>query len=708
MIEQIGNASLSAAVVVAAGAIFATVAGLRARSSRWLAAANWSVAAIAILLTIASAALLAAIVGNEFRFEYVASYSERALPIGYKIAAFWAGQEGSLLLWGWLVGMTSLIALIGFRRWHGTDRAVAVAVLASVCGFFAALILFAANPFDLIGGGIVPSDGRGLNPQLQDPGMIAHPPLLFMGYAGFTVPFAVFIGVLAAGRGDNQWLGLIRRWLLVSWVFLTAGIVLGAWWAYVELGWGGYWAWDPVENASLLPWLTATALIHSISVQKSRGMFKWWNASLISTTFILCIFGTYLTRSGVIDSVHAFGKSSIGNFFLVFMALAAAASLGLMIWRRAMLKPEHELDGFVSREGAFLAANVLLVLMMLITLIGTVFPLLSSPFLENPITVKAPFYNAVIMPLALTLVFIMAHGPVLAFGKSAASRIARDMVLPGIAAIVVTISIIIFMRTAWTDPIKTLFSADQYTPEMERALFSAFVSAVVAFIATLGTFAVIVGFARAVGARRKNTGENWVLASIRLIDLDHRRYGGQLAHLGLMLVVIGVTGSSLYHNEKIFRLHPGESARIGDSTLTFESLDERYEANYGAVIARVTLTGRNGISRTLEPQRRFYNGWRDQPNSEVAIASSWRQDLYLSLAGWEREGEITAIAAMVNPLVVWIWFGGIAAIGGGVLCILPRLIPIPHRVAREITPGQPGSSGPGEQSLIDSPSTGMA
>ncbi|MHC4589268.1 MAG: cytochrome c biogenesis protein CcsA, partial [Planctomycetota bacterium] len=326
MISGIGNLSLCAAILVAAGAVLASVASVRFRSPRLLRGARILLALVAVMLTATTAALIAALVNSDFRFDYVASYTERALPLGYKLAALWAGQEGSLLLWAWLLAILCMIAAVGWRTLVGTEHAVAVAVMALVCGFFGVLLLFAANPFQPVAG-MAPPDGRGLNPMLQDPAMIIHPPLLFLGYAGFTIPFALTIGVLVAGRKDNHWIALVRRWLLASWLFLGAGIVLGAWWAYVELGWGGYWAWDPVENASLLPWLTSTALLHSIMVQQHRGMFKRWNVSLIFLTFTLCIFGTYLTRSGVIDSVHAYAGSLLGGFFLVFLVLLALTCL---------------------------------------------------------------------------------------------------------------------------------------------------------------------------------------------------------------------------------------------------------------------------------------------------------------------------------------------------------------------------------------------
>jgi cytochrome c-type biogenesis protein CcmF len=680
MIEIIGNMSLMAIILIACATVFASFAGIRFRTSKWANAARWSIVFISVFFTITSGALLSAILQSDFRFEYVASYTESALPIGYKVAAFWAGQQGSLLLWGWILSVMCLIAVWRFGQWRGTDYLVTVAVLAMSCGFFASLILFAANPFAVIEGGYVPYNGRGLNPQLQDPGMIAHPPLLFMGYAGFTIPFAIMIGVLTSGRRDNHWLILIRRWLLVSWIFLTAGIVLGAWWAYIELGWGGYWAWDPVENASLLPWLTSTALIHSIMVQRQRGMFKWWNVSLIALTFTLCIFGTYITRSGVIDSVHAFGKSSIGNFFLIFMGMSAFATAGLMIWRRKTLKPEHELEGIVSREGAFLLANIILLTMMLTTLVGTIFPLLSGPFLNEPMAVTAPFYNKIVVPMAILLVLIMAHGPVLVYGKSAWQKISQAMIFPGVMAIAASMCMIALMWDSWADSFAALFALETFSEEMRHEFFSAIIALIVTFISTLGAGAVVVSFSRSMCARCRNTGENWLIASVRLIDKDHRRYGGQLSHLGLMLIVVGVAGSSLFNSQSLHKIQIGESVEIGSNTLTLESLHERYEANYGAVEAVVTLADRNGDSVTLKPQRRFYNGWEDQPNSQVAVLSSWRKDIYLSLVGWEEGGSITAIQVVANPLVVWIWIGGVVTVLGGVLSCLPQLLITKHRV----------------------------
>jgi cytochrome c-type biogenesis protein CcmF len=388
-------------------------------------------------------------------------------------------------------------------------------------------------------------------------------------------------------------------------------------------------------------------------------------------TFILCIFGTYLTRSGVIDSVHAFGGSLLGTFFLIFLILLGLSSVVLFAWRYRMLAPEHELEGLVSREGAFLAGNVLLLIMMLTTLTGTIFPLLSGPFAGDPITVKPPFYNKVVAPMGILLVGLMTLGPVLAFGKAAAGRIARSLVVPGAGALVVTAIVATLTINPW--------------------------ALVCVALTALGTLNVIVDFGRCVSGRRRSTGEGLAPAAIRLIDRDHRRYGGQLTHLGMMMVVVGVAGSSLFGVEETLRLSPGETGRVGSYAVTFGALEEVREVNFTAVQAGVTLAAPGGEVVVLHPQRRFYDTWKDDPNSEVAIRSSWREDVYVSLAGWERSGDdtIAAIQIRINPLVLWIWIGGIVMTLGALLCMLPPLLPRTVRVrAAEPVPQPPAAGVP--------------
>ena len=647
MTANLGNFALSAAILVAMGAVLASVAAGRLQIDRFLGIARWCIAIFAALMSIAVAALAVATINSDFSIEYVAHYTERALPLGYKIAAVWAGQEGSILLWAWLLGGLSVLFVATRRDLKGREAAGVIATVAIVCGFFAALLLFAANPFKLAE--IVPDDGRGLNPLLQDPAMIAHPPILFLGYAAFTMPFALLIGALVAGHKDNHWVAGTRRWVIASWLFLTAGILLGAQWAYIELGWGGYWAWDPVENASLFPWLTGTALLHSITAQQHRGMFKRWNASLIALSFVLCLFGTYLTRSGVISSVHAFQDSPIGNFFLGFIVVAGVVSAILIIVRRRELAGERELTGLVGREGAFLATNVLLVGMLLVTLIGTLFPVISRTIGDREVTVGPAFYNKVVAPIGVLLVALMALGPTMTYGDGAARRVVRGAIGPAlVAAIAVAVAIVV------------------------KRLHSAWAVAAVAIIA-FGIASLVADLLKALMLRMRD-GENPIVALAKLLDSNHRRYGGQLAHLGMLFVIAGVVGSSVYGVKHDFTLAPGQTATVGDQTLKFAGLTETRHANYTAVGAEVTFTAADGAVTTLRPQRRFYDK-SEQPNSEVALSSNWQRDVYLTLAGWDNAGQQTAIQVIVNPLVSWIWTGGIVMSIGAIICLLPRLIP---------------------------------
>ena len=647
MTEAIGNFALAAAILSAMGAILASLTAARFESDKMLGGARWLIGLFAAFVTVAIGALTVAMVNSDFRIAYVAHYSERALPVGYKLAAVWAGQEGSVLLWAWLLAVMSYLFVATRRDLKGREGAAVVATVAVVCGFFAALLLFAANPFKLVD--VVPADGRGLNPLLQDPAMIAHPPVLFLGYAGFTMPFALLIGALVAGRRDNQWIVGTRRWTIASWLFLTAGILLGAQWAYIELGWGGYWAWDPVENASLFPWLTGTALLHSIMAQQHRGLFKKWNAALISLSFLLCIFGTYLTRSGIIQSVHAFQESVIGNFFLAFMIITGLVVAIMIIVRRKELAGERELAGLLGREGAFLATNVLLVGMLAVTVVGTMFPVISRMIGDKEVTVGPAFYNKVVAPMGLLLVALMAVGPMLTYGDGAAKRFVRGILGPVIfGGFALAVAIYAYgIRSIWA-------------------------GAAVAVVAA-GVAAILVDLIKGVIVRVRD-GENPFVATVKLLDGNHRRYGGQLAHVGMLLIIAGMVGSSVYGVKQHFELKPGESVAFGGGTLKYDGLDETRHANYTAVGANVTFTAADGSVTRLHPQRRFYDK-AENPATEVALDMGWKRDVYLTLAGWENSGAVTAIEAIVNPLVSWIWAGGVVMSIGGIICLLPRLIP---------------------------------
>lgn len=652
MTELLGNVSLALSLLLCAAAFGTAMVGARFESPRILTVSRVLVVLFTLLLTAASAVLVNAFLQNEFRIQYVAHYSERALPFGYKLAAFWAGQEGSLLLWAWVLAVMSAIAVLARRGNSTGEDAGFIATLALVCGFFCALMLFAANPFTLID--VVPQDGRGLNPMLQDPNMVAHPPLLFLGYAGYTIPFAIMVGALISGRKDNNWLIDTRRWSVVSWLFLSIGILLGAQWAYVELGWGGYWAWDPVENASLLPWLTGTALLHSIMVQQSRGMFKIWNALLFAVTFLLCIFGTYLTRSGVIQSVHSFGESAIGTFFLVFLIVVTIASAGLLIGARESLQSEGKLESLLGREALFLATNLLLVLMTVVTLVGTIFPIISRSIASQEVTVGPNFYNKVVAPLGLLLAALMALGPMLVYGADAGKKLLKSVTVPILLAVAA-------VGYAWTRGFRDVFSLGCVA------------------IVVVALSAIVIELIRATIIRAREHHENPIVALARLIDTSHRRYGGQIVHVGVIMIVVGITGSSLFGAKETYTLKPGESVTLRNHTVTFVSLDEVRKANYTAIDATVKVVNPAGEESTLHPQRRFYDK-SEEANTEVAIQTSLKSDVYLMLAGWEQGGALTAIQVIINPLVSWIWIGGIVLTVGSIVSLMPRLLPVKQGV----------------------------
>lgn len=648
-----GNLFLALALLAAATGLLASMIAAKFDSRGALNVARASLLSILGSFTLAGVALLVALTQGDFNIAYVVKFTEKALPTGYKLAAFWAGQEGSILLWGWMIAVFAAIATLISWKKGDKEQAVTAGTLIVICGFFATLMLFAdVNPFTPVPAGQHFHDGQGLNPMLQDPGMIAHPPLLFLGYAGFAVPFAMMFGALWAGRRDNQWIAGIRRWTVLSWLFLSIGILLGAEWAYTELGWGGYWAWDPVENASLLPWLTGTALVHSIMVQQQRGMLKVWNAILIAVTFILCIFGTWITRSGVVQSVHSFGASLVGTFFFLFLIGSILASAALLVVRRRLLRAEHPLETIWGREGLFMVTNVLLCVMTATIVIGTMLPAITGLFSKNSISVGQPFYNSVVIPMGLLLMAIMAIGPLLSYGNDAAANLGRRVIVPLIGGVIAAAALAIFWRiyNGW-------------------ALASAFIIGV-AVVSLLSDLAV------SIWRRIQATSENPIIALLRTIDGNHRRYGGQTIHVGMLMMMIGIAGSSLYNFHGDVQLTQGAAKEIAGWNIRLENIEDTPGPNYMAVEATVRVTDPRGESMTLKPQQRFYHKEQGRPpHANVAIWSDWRRDGYLQLAGWEDGGRLVGLQLIVNPLVSWLWIGSIVLSAGGVLCVLPRLIP---------------------------------
>ena len=596
------------------------------------------------LLTIASAALLRAFLVRDFSLLYVFEYSNRSLSDAYAVTAFWAGQEGSLLLWAWMLAACAALALFLHHKRLPDLMPWATFVLMLNSSFFLLLLNFVSHPFSAFPGA-TPADGYGLNPLLQNPGMIIHPPTLFIGYVGLTIPYAFAMAALLAGRSDSEWITQTRIWTVVSWFFLGVGILLGAEWAYVELGWGGYWAWDPVENASLMPWLTATAFMHSIMIQQRRGMFKIWNMSLIIFTYFLIIFGTFITRSGLISSVHAFGKSSLGTFFLVFMFLTLLLGLAAVVWRRKMLVAQNHLQSPISRESAFLLNNIIFSVLAFTVFWGTTFPVLSEMTKGVKITVGAGFYNRVNVPIALVLMVLIGVCPLLAWRSPVGRKVFRDLPLP--------------LALSAIGAAGAYASGIRNTATILVMSFSALI---------LGS--VLVEFYRGANALRGASKTPLPLAVIKVAFSNRRRYGGYVVHIGMVLIFMGLAGAPL-NQEVTGTIRPNESLSIGNYTLKYMNMKWVPTQDRLAVTTRLKAFQEGKAIGYLVPERRFYENREDQPTSEVSILSNWREDLYVALTGYNRDGR-ASFRILINPLVSWLWFGGYIIGLGVLLAVWPR------------------------------------
>jgi len=513
-----------------------------------------------------------------------------------------------------------------------------------VLSFFFGLMVFATNPFEPTG--VMVRDGNGLNPMLQNPGMVLHPPLLFLGYVGFTIPFAFAIAALLTKKMDSDWIRSTRRWTLTAWLFLTLGIVLGAKWAYVELGWGGYWAWDPVENASLMPWLTATAFLHSVMIQERRGMLKVWNMVLIILTFNLTILGTFLTRSGIMSSVHSFGVSNLGPLFLSFLALSLIVSLWLVYKRRALLKSINHLDAFLSRESSFLYNNLVLVGIAFAVFWGTIFPVLTETFRGVRVSVGPPFYNEVNVPLGLALLALTGICPLLAWRKASSRNLRRNFLYPVMASLA-------------TGGMLLLIGLAQPVVVLSLSL-SVFVF-----------FSIGLEFYRGTKARIRVTGQLFPLALWNLVSRNKRRYGGYIVHIGVILIIVGITGSNAFKQESEAFMTPGDSLQIGDYTLIYRGLVDHSNNRAQIVAAEMQVEWKDRHLKTLYPSKQFFPN--QDPISEVDIRQTLKEDLYLILTGWDKTGRAN-IKALINPLVVWIWVGGMVMLIGTLIVLGPQRV----------------------------------
>jgi cytochrome c-type biogenesis protein CcmF len=600
--------------------------------------------------TAAAFALVWAAFTNDFSVSYILHHSNRALPGAYKFAALWSGQEGSLLLWAWLLGTYGFV----LRARHKVDvrlSAYASTILAGVQVFFLLLLNFAAPPFALVAGA-VPADGLGLNPLLQYPEMVIHPPMLYLGYVGFTVPFAFALGALMMRYPGEKWIHITRRWTMVTWLFLTCGIFLGAHWAYSVLGWGGYWGWDPVENASLMPWLTGTAFLHSVMMQEKRGMMKNWNVWLIFSTFMLSILGTLLTRSGLVSSVHAFAQSSIGSWFYAFLFIVLVVCIFTFILQRDHLNSDHKIESLVSRESSFLFNNIIFLAACFTILWGTLYPVLSEYVQGNRVTVGAPWYNRIAIPIGLGLLALMGLGPLLAWRSSSLRSIRRNFVLPSIATISTAIALLAIGERPWQE---------------QGPLYSFVVFSVAAGVVT----AIASEFLRGAHVLRVQTGKNVFAAILLLIQRNTRRYGGYLVHFGVVIIFIGLAGSAFNRSseqEMDFR----QSMHVGPYTLVCQDYTQDTNPNYDSEYALLDVF-RNGKKITqLAPEKRFYIA-SQQVQTMVANHSTLAWDLYVIYAGQNPDTNRPIIKVFLNPLVAWIWIGVVIVIAGTLVALVPNL-----------------------------------
>ena len=616
-------------------------------------------------VVLAAIALVVSAFRDDFSIAYIFHHSNRDLPAPYKFATLWSGQEGSLLFWSLLLAGYGFVLRLRYK----TDPrlfAYASVVLAGVQVFFLALVNIAANPFGLLEGPLRP-DGSGLNPLLQYPEMVIHPPMLYLGYVGFTVPFAFALGALIMKYPGEKWIHITRRWTMVTWGFLTCGIFLGAHWAYAVLGWGGYWGWDPVENASLMPWLVGTAFLHSVMMQEKRGMLKVWNMWLVFATFWLAILGTFLTRSGIISSVHAFAQSSIGTWFAWFLSISFAVFLFFFLKNQNHLRSEHKLESLVSRESSFLFNNLLFVLLCFTVLWGTWFPKISELVQGNKVTVGAPFYNRVAVPVALLLLILTAVGPLLAWRKTSLESLKRNFLWPTIGALAV-MAVLMITPSSWGSPFGL-------RPWQEIGYFY---SLMAIGLCVLVTLTVASEFYRGGRVISEKTGQGLFASMVQLTHRNTRRYGGYIVHFGVVVVIIGLAGAAFNQDKEAEKgLAYGDHLRIGSYDLVCRSYTQDDNANFSSEWAIMDVYQNGKMIDTLTPQRLFYKA-SQQASTKPDIRSTLKEDLYLVYEGQNENGQ-PIIRAHLNPLVMWIWLGVWIILGGTVLALVPNA-PVVSRV----------------------------
>jgi len=641
-VPEIGYAATVAALVLAAYGSAASAVGAATGRPALRRSSERAAVGVFALVTCCMLLLIYAFLTFDFSVRYVATNTNRGTPFYYRITAVWGALEGSIILWTWMLSIYTLVAVAQYRRRHPEFYPWVLSVMLGIAGFFLLVMTIPAPPFERLSP--IPLDGRGLNPLLEDSGMITHPVALYLGFTGFTVPFAFAMGALITGRAGDEWITITRRWTIVAWYFLSLGLLIGGWWSYHVLGWGGYWAWDPVENAAFMPWLTGTALLHSVMIQERRRMLKLWNLTLIILTFGLTLFGTFLTRSGIIGSVHAFSQGSVGQFFLGFLALVLLGAFSLMAWRFDRLRGQGELDSVVSRESAFLLNNVFLLAATFTVFFGTVFPLLSEAVRGAKVSVGAPFFNLVNIPVFLALLFLMGVGPLIAWRRASADNLRRNFLAPVLAGILAAG----VLRALGVGNTLVLLCMGLVV----------FVSATIAL-----------DFYRAARARRRS-GDGWLGATGGLLLRQNRRYGGFIVHLGILVVALGVAGSQAWSVQTETTLERGQSMELAGYKVRFDRLHGAEESNHFKVIGTFTVENGRGPLAVLSPAKKFYPQ-EQTPIAAVDYRLGFLEDLYVVLGDFAQDGSHATIKVQVNRMVSWLWIGGLVLTLGALLAILP-------------------------------------
>jgi cytochrome c-type biogenesis protein CcmF len=643
---SLGQFVLLATFVVCSYAAVVSVVGARRRSSRLVESGVGAFYLIAALMTVASGVIVNAFLTNDFSIKYVSRYSDSAQPLFYKLTAYWGGLDGSIMFWVFLLSVFGSCAVYVNRERHRELIPYVIATIATVQMFFLFLMMVHNNPFSTYLGD-VPRDGEGLNPLLQNYWMVIHPPSLYIGLVGMTIPFAFGMAALVTGHLDDSWLRAVRRWTMFAWLFLSFGLALGMIWAYEELGWGGYWGWDPVENAGLLPWFTATAFLHSVMVQERRSMLRVWNVTLVILTFFLTIFATFMTRSGIVQSVHAFGEDpELARLFTIFMVTILTVSFGYVIYRLPLLRARNDLDSWMSREAAFMVNNWILLFCAFFVLFATMFPTLSEAITGERITVGPPFFNTWMLPIGLVLLFLTGVGPLLAWRKSTIGNLRNQFLWPVTSGLVVGGAFVALGLRVWV---------------------SGICFALCGFV--LGT--IVQEFWRGANVRRRATGTDWITALVGLVGRNQRRYGGYIVHLGIVLIFFGFAGEGFKQEEQVL-LRPGQQTVIGAYTVRYDRLRISTDDQKQAVTAYMTVFKDGRELGPMYPAKWFFHKRPQEPTTEVAIRRSIPEDFYIVLAAYDPSTQSASLQLDVNPLVNWVWLGfGILALGTGI-ALLPE------------------------------------